>query len=61
MKEALTEPIRKRVGGSLADLCPLERVEKLRQNAAFLRGGPPKYPIDDGTYVRKIVGAPREK
>ncbi|MFK7910891.1 MAG: hypothetical protein AB8F34_09825 [Akkermansiaceae bacterium] len=58
MKSDLRERTKKAVGGSLSELPPLQRLETLRQNAAFLRGGPAKLPIDDGTHVRKTVGAP---
>lgn len=56
-KEDLREPIKRQVGGSLATKSPLARLARLRQNADALtnrswRGK------DDGTHVRKIVGAP---
>lgn len=35
----LTEPLKKRVGGSLSRLPPLQRLEMLRRNALMLRGG----------------------
>jgi hypothetical protein len=62
MKEgvaALREPVKKRVGGSLRRLSPLDRLEMLRRNARMLRGGKWSPPKDDGTVVRKVVGAPR--
>lgn len=58
MESELRERIKKVVGGSLSVLPPLQRLEALRRNAALLRGGPAKLPTDDGTYVRKTVGAP---
>lgn len=57
--DSLVEPIRKRVGGSLARLSPLKRLEMLRRNALLLQGGDWKPPLDDGTLVRKTVGASR--
>jgi len=53
----LEEPIRRKVGGSLTRLSPLQRLEMLRRNALFLRGGKWAPPANDGTRVRKIVGA----
>ncbi len=55
---SLREPVRKRVGGSLAGGNPLARVEALRRNARAFLGGKWK-PRDDGTLVRKTVGAAR--
>ena len=55
---SLREPVRKRVGGSLAGMNPLARVEALRRNARALLGEKWK-PRDDGTLVRKTVGASR--
>ena len=55
---SLQEPVRKRVGGSLAHGDPLARVEALRRNARALLGEKWK-PQDDGTLVRKVVGWPR--
>lgn len=59
MNSDLREPIRRKVGGSLAKLPPLERLEMLRRNARLLRGGGWHPPVDDGTLVRKIAGAAR--
>lgn len=59
MNAEFQEPIRKKVGGSLSNLPPLQRLEMLRRNALFLRGGKWRPPADDGTLVRKVVGAPR--
>lgn len=59
MNHDLEEPIRRKVGGSLTRLSPLQRLEMLRRNALFLRGGKWTPPTDDGTRVRKIVGAAR--
>ncbi|MCX6980158.1 MAG: hypothetical protein NTV08_05320 [Verrucomicrobia bacterium] len=55
---SLREPVRKRVGGSLAHGEPLARVEALRRNARALLGEKWK-PGHDGTLVRKAVGAAR--
>lgn len=55
----LTESLKKRVGGSLSRLPPLQRLEMLRRNALMLRGGKWSPPQDDGTFVRKVVGAAR--
>jgi len=59
MRNDLRETIRRKVGGSLAKLPPLQRLEMLRRNARMLRGGVWRPPPDDGTLVRKTVGAPR--
>lgn len=53
------EPLKKRVGGSLSRITTLQRLEMLRRNALMLRGGKWKAPSDDGTFVRKVVGAAR--
>jgi hypothetical protein len=55
----LQEPLKKRVGGSLARLHPFDRVAMLQRNADALLG-PTWRGKDDGTLVRKVVGkAPR--
>ena len=54
----LTEPVRKRVGGSLTRQHPLKRLDALRRNAAALLQGKMKL-VDDGTLVRKSVGKTR--
>jgi hypothetical protein len=59
MNTDLREPVRRKVGGTLAKLPPLERLEMLRSNARMLRGGLWRPPTNDGTLVRKTVGAPR--
>jgi hypothetical protein len=60
MPENNEEMIRKRVGGSLRNLPILRRVESLRENARFLRKQTRWMPpADDGTLIRKTVGAPR--
>lgn len=59
MSDALTEPLKKRVGGSLTRVPPLQRLEMLRKNALMLRGGRWSPPPNDGTLVRKIAGAAR--
>jgi len=55
---SLQEPVRKRVGGSLARGNPLARVEALRRNARALLGEKWK-PGNDGTLVRKTAGPAR--
>jgi hypothetical protein len=59
MNDPFREPLKKKVGGSLANLPPLQRLESLRRNALMLRGGKWTPPADDGTFVRKTVGHPR--
>jgi hypothetical protein len=59
VKDALEEPVRRKVGGSLANLPPLARLEMLRRNARLLSGGKWQPPTDDGTLVRKTVGLAR--
>jgi hypothetical protein len=53
------EPLKKRVGGSLSKLPPLQRLEMLRRNAWMIRQKPWAPPADDGTVVRKVVGLAR--
>jgi hypothetical protein len=50
------EPLKKRVGGSLSKLPPLQRLENLRRNLLAIRNGKWSPPSDDGTHVRKTVG-----
>jgi phage portal protein BeeE len=59
MDDALREPLKKKVGGSLRAIPPLQRLEMLRRNALMLRKGEWKPPTDDGTLVRKTVGLTR--
>jgi hypothetical protein len=59
VRDDLREPVRRRVGGSLTRVAPLKRLEMLRRNALFLRGGVWKPPVNDGTHVRKAVGSSR--
>jgi hypothetical protein len=59
MKSDTEEPIRRKVGGNLDRLPALQRLETLRRNAVFLRGGKWTAPTDDETYIRKTVGAAR--
>jgi hypothetical protein len=59
MNKELREPLRRRVGGTLAVLPPLTRLETLRANALWLRGGKWQAPANDGTHVRKAVGPTR--
>lgn len=56
MTSDLEELIRRRVGVSLDRLPLLERLEMLRRNAIFLRGGKWLPDQNDGTRVRKVVG-----
>lgn len=53
------EPLKKRVGGSLARLPVLSRLAMLQRNALLLRGNVWKPPPDHGTLVRKTVGKTR--
>ena len=59
MTNDLKEPLKKRVGGSLSRVPPLQRLEMLRRNALMLRGGKWSPPQDDGTLVRKVAGPAR--
>jgi len=59
MENAFRERLKKKVGGSLTALPPLQRLEMLRRNALMLRKGQWKPPANDGTLVRKTVGASR--
>lgn len=54
-RNALTEPIRKSVGGTLEGKPPLQRLEALWRNANAILG-PDWRGKDDGTLVRKVVG-----
>lgn len=56
MSSTFREPLIKKVGGSLTNLAPLERLEMLRRNAAVISQNKPSLPTDDGTLVRKTVG-----
>jgi len=51
--------LKKRVGGSLSRIPPLQRLDMLRRNALMLRGGKWAPPQDVGTFVRKVVGVAR--
>ena len=59
MHDPFREPLKKKVGGSLSRLPPLQRLEMLRRNALILRGGKWTPPAEDGTLVRKTVGPSR--
>lgn len=59
MAEEFQERLKKRVGGSPANVSPWRRIAMLQRNAKFLRGGKWTAPADDGTFVRKVVGRPR--
>jgi len=59
MTQDLTEPLKKRVGGSLSRVPSLQRLEMLRRNALMLRGGKWSPPQEDGTLVRKVAGPAR--
>jgi phage portal protein BeeE len=59
MENAFREALKKKVGGSLRAIPTLQRLEMLRKNAMMLRKEEWKPPTDDGTLVRKTVGATR--
>lgn len=54
-KESLQEPVKKRVGGTLAKKSPFERLAALQRNADAILGRSWRGK-DDGTLVRKVVG-----
>ena len=56
MNSELEEPVRRKVGGSLERLPPLQLLERLRRNAIFLRGGDWLPDQNDGTLVKKVEG-----
>ena len=58
-EHAMTEVVKKRVGGSLSRLPKLERLAMLQRNALRLRGGVWLPDQNDGTLVRKTVGFAR--
>jgi len=58
VKSEFEETLKKQVGGSLRNVPVFKRVEMLRANArALTQQTKWKQPPDDGTLVRKIVGA----
>jgi hypothetical protein len=60
MEADFSEPLKKRVGGTLRNVPTLNRVAMLRANARILSPQPQwKPPADDGTLVRKTVGIAR--
>ncbi len=60
MHEQFSEPVKKRVGGSLGKVPVLARIAMLQANALVLRKQAAWMPpADDGTVVRKIVGKTR--
>jgi hypothetical protein len=59
MEKDLNEKIKKRVGGTLTRLPPLQRLAMLQRNARLLRGGQWLPSQNDGTLVRKTVGLAR--
>ena len=60
MKDEFNEPLKKRVGGTLNKVPTLKRVAMLQANARVLKQQSQwKPPSDDGTLVRKTVGATR--
>lgn len=60
MEADFSEPLKKRVGGTLRNVPTLNRVAMLRANARILNPQPQwKPPADDGTLVRKTVGIAR--
>jgi len=54
-KEALQEPVKKRLGGSLSIRGPFERLSMLQRNADALLGDSWRGK-DDGTLIRKVLG-----
>lgn len=54
-EDSLVEPVKKRLGGSLAKKSPFERLAMLQRNADALMGRSWRGK-DDGTPVRKVVG-----
>lgn len=54
-EDSLVEPVKKRLGGSLAKKSPFERLAMLQRNADALMGRSWRG-NDDGTPVRKVVG-----
>ncbi len=57
-QEALREPIRKVLGGSLADNHPFRRLAALQRNADAVIGRNWRGK-DDGTLIRKVFGQAR--
>lgn len=53
------QEIKKQVGKPLSERSVFERLERLRQNAAFLSKGKEKESKEDGIRVRKVVGGSR--
>lgn len=54
-KDHLQEPLKKKLGGSLTNKSPLERLAALQRSADALLGRSWRGK-DDGTPVRKVVG-----
>ena len=58
-EQALQEPLKKRLGGTLSNKSPFERLAMLQRNAEALLGTSWRGK-EDGTVIRKILGkAPR--
>lgn len=57
-RESVEEPIKKSVGGDLSKVPTFQRLEMLKQNADALLGESWRGK-DDGTFIRKTVGASR--
>lgn len=59
VNEAFREPLKKKVGGTLAKVPTLQRLGMLQRNALMIRGGKWEPPANDGILVRKTVGVAR--
>lgn len=58
-KTMLREPVKKRLGGTLAKRSPFERLAMLQRNADALVGN--WRGKNDGTHIRKTFGSSAEK
>jgi len=59
-RESVEEPIKKSVGGDLSNIPTFQRLEMLKRNADALLGKQWRGK-DDGTIIRKTVGASRSQ
>jgi len=57
----IEEPIRKQVGRETGERDVFRRLERLRRNADAILGPDRWRGKDDGTVLRKVVGAPRRR
>lgn len=56
MVDEFQEPLKKRVGGSLSKLPPLQRLEMLRRNAWMIRQNPgPRLPMMEPSFEKLLV------